>query len=543
MAPPPPPLMGSTVRRLRRERGVAQAALAARAGISASYLNLIEHNRRPLTEAVRLALAEALAVDLHELAGGEEARIFAGLTEMFGDPMFRDAGLARDDLVALAGLPRGLGRAILDLHHAWRLARDETGALSERLADEALAAAPADELRGLVTSIRSFGEILHDHTDLPVDQRQRFLGILVRDSEHLTELLDRPPDGETGDDRRETPGAAAGPDLAGAWHLSDFLEVRNNFFPALEDAAEALRADALGDQAPRPDATLFDPLAGLLARRHGIAIQMVGGEAAPGARHHYSESGRRLLLSETLAPADRLFHVARRLAFATGGRILDRCLQEQPAPPADAHEACRAALGDYFARAVMMPYAPMHAAAVELRYDIERIGRRFGAGFAHVCHRLTTLRRPGLSGIPFHLIQVDIAGNVIRRFNGSGLRIARYGGVCPRWNVHGAFLAPGRVQCQPGETPDGLRWLSIARTIEESAPAPRGTRGYAAMAIGCAAEHAARMVYADGLDLAHADAITPIGTNCRLCGRADCGQRVFPALDIPSPAAGHYGEK
>ena len=40
------------MRQLRVERGLSQAALAARLDISASYLNQIEHDVRPLTAAV-----------------------------------------------------------------------------------------------------------------------------------------------------------------------------------------------------------------------------------------------------------------------------------------------------------------------------------------------------------------------------------------------------------------------------------------------------------------------------------------------------------
>ncbi|MEW5963093.1 MAG: sensor histidine kinase [Pseudomonadota bacterium] len=45
------------------------------------------------------------------------------------------------------------------------------------------------ELRTPLTSIRSFSEIVHDHPDLPVEQRNEFLQIIVTESERLTRLI------------------------------------------------------------------------------------------------------------------------------------------------------------------------------------------------------------------------------------------------------------------------------------------------------------------------------------------------------------------
>ena len=75
------PLIGRTVRRLRMERGLTQQALAARLGISASYLNLIEHDQRSVTASLLIKLGETLAVDLAALSGSRERQVEAGLPE------------------------------------------------------------------------------------------------------------------------------------------------------------------------------------------------------------------------------------------------------------------------------------------------------------------------------------------------------------------------------------------------------------------------------------------------------------------------------
>ncbi|HET8996375.1 MAG TPA: helix-turn-helix transcriptional regulator, partial [Acetobacteraceae bacterium] len=61
-------LIGRTVRRLRQERDLSQQALAARLGISASYLNLIEHDQRAVTASLLIKLGETLRVDLATLS-------------------------------------------------------------------------------------------------------------------------------------------------------------------------------------------------------------------------------------------------------------------------------------------------------------------------------------------------------------------------------------------------------------------------------------------------------------------------------------------
>lgn len=534
------PMMGPAVRRLRRERSLTQAELAARAGISTSYLNLIEHNRRPLTEAVGLALARAMELDPHEISSGEDARVLASLSEVLRDPLFRDAPPPLEDVAALANVPRSVGQAFLTLHRAYRTVREEARLLTERLASETLANAPAAEMRGLVASIRSFGEIVYDHADLQHDERQRFMEILVRDAEQLTELLDRlHAEAETSEDGPEPLGADAAGRLSGPGDPSEFLEGRNNFFPALEEAALSAREELLGGGSARPDAPLFELLSRALATRHGTVVTVATGDIRPGQLWSYDEQTRYLHLSESLPADARTFHAARRLALASTGRILDRCLEQAPQPTPEQYDVCREALADYFARSLLMPYGPFRMSAEELRYDIERLGLRFGVGFEHVCHRLTTLRRPGEAGIAFHLLRMDIAGNVTFRFNGSGLRIARYGGICPRWNVHAAFLTPGRVLTQLAETPDGAAWLCVARTVEEPAPVPGQPGVPVAIGLGCVASAARRVAYADGLDVSGGPR-APIGVNCRLCSRSDCGQRVFRALDLA--VTGHFAQ-
>ncbi|HTU54064.1 MAG TPA: short-chain fatty acyl-CoA regulator family protein [Acetobacteraceae bacterium] len=126
----PRALIGRTVRRLRAERDLTQAALAARLGISASYLNLIEHDQRGVTASLLIKLAETLGVDLAALSGTAERQLAAGLTEVFADPLLGADAVPSDEIHELAATAPNAARAVLALYRAWRVAREDAGGIA-----------------------------------------------------------------------------------------------------------------------------------------------------------------------------------------------------------------------------------------------------------------------------------------------------------------------------------------------------------------------------------------------------------------------------
>src|SRR5690348_2246158 len=118
-------LIGRTVRRLRLERELSQQALATRLGISASYLNLIEHDQRAVTASLLIKLAETLRVDLAELSGSQERQIGAGLREAFADPLLGAEPVSDADVQSIAAGSPAAARAILAMYRAWRVARED----------------------------------------------------------------------------------------------------------------------------------------------------------------------------------------------------------------------------------------------------------------------------------------------------------------------------------------------------------------------------------------------------------------------------------
>jgi predicted transcriptional regulator len=234
-----------------------------------------------------------------------------------------------------------------------------------------------------------------------------------------------------------------------------------------------------------------------------------------------------------LATRSRTFQLAHQIAVMTEGPLMDRIMADGRLTTDESRGLARVTLANYFAGAVLMPYATFLEAAKQERYDIDVLGRRFRVGFEQVCHRLTTLRRPGAEGVPFHMIRIDVAGNISKRFSASGIRFARFSGACPRWNVFSAFLTPGMIRIQVSRMPDGNQYFCIARTIQKDSGGYHAQHPVQAIGLGCQVEHARELVYSDGIDVANPDTCIPVGVTCRLCERTDCEQRALPSLKVP----------
>ncbi|WP_059007393.1 short-chain fatty acyl-CoA regulator family protein [Streptomyces specialis] len=302
--------------------------------------------------------------------------------------------------------------------------------------------------------------------------------------------------------------------------IRDFFYRRQNYLHEADTAAEELAA-AIG---VRPGEVLR-ALSARLTARHGVRLT-AGGDRP----HRYDPAERVLHLSSRLRPGQRAFRIATQLALLEYGEELSRLASREYEERSVTWSLARIGIANYFAAALILPYRDFHAAAEDLRYDIERLGDRFGVGYETVCHRLSTLQRPRLRGVPFAFVRVDRAGNMSKRQSATGFPFSRAGGTCPLWNVYEAFAAPGRVHVQVAAMPDGQRYLWTARTVARR----RGGWGEPsrtfAVGLGCEIRHAHRLVYSDGLDLGNEAAATPIGMGCRVCERLECPQRAVPPL-------------
>ena len=436
--------LGGRVRRLRRELGLNQSAMAAEIGVSPSYLNHLERNQRPLTAQVLLRLAEAYDVDLKSFAAeGSEGTGPEQLAEIFSDPMFADFGIPRYELLEMADNAPSVADAVSRLYAAF------------------------------------------------------------------TEMRRQPPgEGEREDQSPLTPES---------W-VRDFIQAQRNHFPYLEEAAETL-AGALGDPL-----AIAEPLRRRLKEGFGIEARIVPPELLDGASQHYDLHRKRLMLSSLLRPESRTFGLAYQVALMEFRPLIARMLESAAPPDAPTRRLLHMSFANYAAGAIIMPYQPFLDAAERHRYAIDRLCADFGASVEQVSHRLTTLGRTGAKGVPFFMLRVDAAGNISKRFAGENFPFSRFGGTCPRWNLHATFQTPGRIVTQVVETPDGQRFFTISRTVDRSVRLDPREDSSLAVGLGCDVRYAGRIAYADGIDLAH-PTVTPIGPACTICPRVRCPQR------------------
>jgi hypothetical protein len=440
------PLIGRTVRRLRLEKRLTQQALAARLGISASYLNLIEHDQRAVTASLLIKFGEHLAVDLAALSGNRERMTEAGLREVLSDPMLGLDNVPEQEIGTLAASAPNAARAMLALYRAWRVAKEDASGIA-----------------------------------LPTGRR-----ILLPTEE-----------------------------------ARDFFHEHANHFPALEAVAERMGAELRATPAEMNHA-----IAERLRHTHRVTVSVGPLE---GSLRRYDPQSRRLDLSESSPRESRGFQMAFQLMLLEAREAVEAVARPAEASTPEAAALIRLGLLNYTAAALLMPYASFLAAARDLRHEVEALAARFGVSFEQAAHRLSTLQRDGARGVPFFFLRVDPAGNVDKRFSAAGFPFARFGGSCPKWIVHRAFVHPGETQVQVAQLPDGATFLTFARAIATPTtrwgePAPIHV-----VAMGCDIGRAGEIAYADGLDTVKA--AVGIGLSCRLCDRGDCRSRAFPPLE------------
>jgi len=299
-----------------------------------------------------------------------------------------------------------------------------------------------------------------------------------------------------------------------------FLAARRNSFPSLDDTAERLAQAVAG----------HDTLAGYLKARHDLRVRRLPSSVMVGSVRRLDRHRREVLLDHGLDAASQAFQLALQLAYLEMGGEVDAVLQGGAFATESGERLTRRALASYAAAAILMPYSAFARAVEARRYDVEALARQFSASFEQTAHRLTTLQKPGHERVPFFFIRVDPAGNVSKRLDGAGFPFARHGGGCPLWSVHHVFRTPRQVVTQWLELPDGQRFFSIARTVTAGGGAFGAARVERAIALGCAEEHASRLIYTAEPAAAGRPAATPIGVTCRLCQRTECAARSEPPI-------------
>lgn len=305
--------------------------------------------------------------------------------------------------------------------------------------------------------------------------------------------------------------------------VRDFFYERQNYLHELDVAAEDLtvrmrlhRGEIAGDIARR------------LSQLHGVRIvkRIDMGETV---LHRYDPETKTLEMSAHLSSGQQVFKMAAELAHLECADLIESLVEEGNFTSEEARTLARLGLANYFAAAAVLPYSQFHEVAEDFKYDIERLSAFYSISYETICHRLSTLQRPSMRGVPFSFVRVDRAGNMSKRQSATGFHFSSTGGTCPLWNVYETFANPGKILVQIAQMPDGRNYLWVARTVERRAQRYGQPGKTFAIGLGCELRHAHRLVYSEGLDLS-GNVSTPIGAGCRVCERDNCPQRAFPAL-------------
>ncbi len=448
--------VGSRLRQLRSERGLSQVALAQTLSISASYLNQIEHDARPLTTSVLRKITEAFGVDAGFFDSQDDLRLVAELREVLLDDDIEAAPGAHDasQISTMVAAHPEIAQAMVNLHRRYRIATDQLAAATDERGDRSMRgtiSAPHEEVR-------------------------------------------------------------------------DYFYQRRNYIHELDIAAEEMT-----NRMRMHSADIRREIMNRIENVHGISI-VRRVDLGDYTLHRLNAEERRLEFSAALSAGQRTFKLASELCYLEYHDLLDELVDQGNFTSEDARSLALLGLANYFAAAVVLPYSQFHGAAEDFRYDIERLSAFYAVSYETICHRLSTLQRPNLRGIPWSFVRVDRAGNMSKRQSATGFHFSSSGGTCPLWNVYETFASPGKILTQIAEMPDGRDYFWVARTVERRA-ARFGQPGKTfAIGLGCELRHAARVIYSDGLEIGPQARITPIGAGCRVCERTNCAQRAFPAL-------------
>src|ERR1700751_5759199 len=305
--------------------------------------------------------------------------------------------------------------------------------------------------------------------------------------------------------------------------VRDYFYQRQNYLHELDTAAEDLTTQMrlhLGD--------LARELTRRLTEVHGVHITRRI-DLGDTVLHRYDPETKTLEISNHLSLGQQVFKMAAELAYLEFGDLIDSMVEEGKFTSDESHTLARLGVANFFAAAAVLPYRQFHDVAENSRYDVERLSAFYSVSYETIAHRLSTLQRPSMRGVPFSFIRVDRAGNMSKRQSATGFHFSSSGGTCPLWNVYETFANPAKILVQIAEMPEGRSYMWVARTVERRASRYGQPGKTFAIGLGCELRHAHRLVYSEGLDLS-GDIATPIGAGCRVCERDNCPQRAFPAL-------------
>ena len=224
-------LSGTRIREQRRQAKLTQKALAEKAGISASYLNLIEHNRRAVAGKVLLSIARVLDVPASSLSDGVDSAKISDLHEAAAHHPTIGAEVV--GIEELAGRFPGWAQMIAALYRQTRDQEAMITALSDRLTHDPFLAESLHGMLSNITAIRSTSNILKNIEDIEPEKQARFHTIIHDESRRLTDSAQSLV--KYFDKKADSKAGIATPQE----ELDSFLGRHNYAFPQLDNLGEA----------------------------------------------------------------------------------------------------------------------------------------------------------------------------------------------------------------------------------------------------------------------------------------------------------------
>lgn len=507
--------IGIQIRRQRKATGQSQVGLARAVGISASYLNLIESNKRAIGGKLLLRIAERLHLDVEELSGRGEQRLIQAIDELATDPLLSHLGLNTIDASEFVARFPNVATALTLLYRAYSDANAGMEAYASRLKSDPFLSETLHEVLNRITAMRSSAEILFSVPDLDDKDRHRFTGMINREGHSLTETVRN----LTSYFDQSTARKKA---ISPLQDVEEAIIASNNHYPALEDCGVSLRAavEVFGNFGEANITTA-------LHHHFGITCRKWPEQQAVSWGHRYDELEKTLWFRGSTTAATRQFQLCNIFATKAAEATLDEETMRLELGSDEARLIALRALSSYVAGCMVMPYEAFFKDAETHFYDVDLLCQLYTASFEQVAHRFVTLRRKGHEGVPFGLLRADPAGRLTKRFPLPGFTLPASGHGCLLWPLYDAF-AVGHAIRQISEFTNGNRYLLVAKAVPKRVSAFAERPLVFSVMLACDILHADRTIYGRGLDLS--GKAVPIGPSCRLCIRHQCAHRQEAAL-------------
>ncbi|MEM7071838.1 MAG: ImmA/IrrE family metallo-endopeptidase, partial [Pseudomonadota bacterium] len=175
--------LGAKIRALRRKHGYNQSEFANLLGISASYLNLLEHDRRRLRVELMLDLANLLHINIETLFEDDHAHLLSGAMEVLSDELFSDIDLTNTDIQYLIETSPNVAQALLHLYDSWVEQNDVIRNLSGKLEDYSQSALGAQRVASEIIS-----DYFQEHNNFFIDLEKAAMQIVESNNRHFGKL-------------------------------------------------------------------------------------------------------------------------------------------------------------------------------------------------------------------------------------------------------------------------------------------------------------------------------------------------------------------